>query len=129
MHVYLCLGLFTPECLPLLLMFTRVYLCVHLFTYVYTCLPTLSLFTLVYNCLPMFTTVYSFFTLDYSYLTMFTLFSPMHTPCILFFTYVTRVYLSLLVFTYVKYCLQVHIYLFLLLFTLFYLRLLVTRNS
>ena len=37
----------------------------------------------------------------------------------------TRVYLSLLVLTYVKYCLQVHINLFLLLFTRFYL---FTRN-
>ena len=37
-------------------MFTHVYLCLHMFTYVYH----YSLeFTYVYLCLPMFTTVYS----------------------------------------------------------------------
>ena len=109
-HVYSCL----PMC-------TLVYLRLHLFTYVYPCL---LFFTIVYLCLPLFTHHFYTWLLVFNCLHFFL---PMHTPCILFFTYVTRVYLSLQVFTYVKYCLQVHIYLFLLLFTRFYLCLLVTQ--
>ena len=54
--VYLCLHLFTYvyhvySCLPI---FTLVYLYLHLFTYVYPCL---LVFTYVYSCSPLFTTV------------------------------------------------------------------------
>ena len=43
-RVYLCLPLFTPACLP---MFTHFYLYLPMFTHVYSCLP---MFTLVYLC-------------------------------------------------------------------------------
>ena len=65
--VYLCLPLFSRACLA---MFTRVYLCLHLFIYVYSCVPMftrdflwltqfaracLHKFTPVYLCFPLFT--------------------------------------------------------------------------
>ena len=60
-------------------MFTRVYLCLHLFTYVYSVYSFLPMFTTVYLCLPIFIMlVYVFlpilhvFTYDYTYLLMFT---------------------------------------------------------
>ena len=80
-------------------MFTRVYLCLLVFTYVYqfACVY-FCLTTFIRACLPMFTHIYFVFTYDFSCLPMFTY--VYH--CLIVLTYV---YPCFLVFTCVYLCL------------------------